>query len=62
MLDEVLTRLEIKLDESNEEVEKTKKISPNPAKKVRRTLKSKRRNLLLKRDKMTNNQQRINKE
>lgn len=59
MLDELLTRLEIKLEELDKEVEKTKKISSNPAKKIRRTLKSKRRNLILKRDKMADHQQRV---
>ncbi|MEK0203716.1 transposase [Enterococcus faecium] len=45
MIDELLTRMELRLDELENEVEATKRLSPNPAKQQRRTLKSQVRKL-----------------
>ncbi|MBV7392371.1 hypothetical protein KUA55_17040 [Enterococcus sp. ALS3] len=59
MLDEVLTRLELRLEELDQEVNETKKISPNPDKQQRRTLKSKQHKLKEKREKMVNHQLRL---
>lgn len=59
MLDEVLTRLELRLEELEQEVLQTKKISPNPAKQQRRTLKSQKRKLAERREKMAEHQLRL---
>lgn len=40
MIDELLTRMELRLDELEKEVEATKRLSLNPSKQQRRTLKS----------------------
>jgi transposase len=58
-VDEVLTRLEIRLEELEEQVEATKKESPNPAKQERRKLKSQKKKLSGRRDKMVDHQNRI---
>lgn len=59
LLDEVLTRLELRLEELEQEVQETKKISPNPAKQERRTLKSQTRKLKERREKMADHQLRL---
>lgn len=58
-IDEVLTRLELRLEELEEEIRKTKKISPNPAKQQRRLLKSQRNKLMNRRNKMADHQKRL---
>lgn len=58
-LDEVLTRLELRLEDLEQEVIQTKDASPNPAKQQRRTLKAQKRKLSERRDKMTDHQQRL---
>ncbi|MGC6332089.1 hypothetical protein ACOBMW_01270 [Weissella cibaria] len=50
-MDDVIARLEMHIDELNQAVEKTKKVSPNPAKQERRTMKSQTRKLKEIRDK-----------
>lgn len=52
MINELLTRMELRLETLEKEVEATKKISPNPAKKQRRTLKSQKRKLFKKKNKL----------
>jgi len=44
-MDEVIARLEKVIDQLDQEVEETKRVSPNPAKKARRTAKSQMRKL-----------------
>lgn len=56
MIDELLTRMELRLESLEKEVEETKKISPNPAKHQRRTLKSQKRKLFEKRNKLLEHQ------
>ena len=56
MVDELLTRMELRLEEIEKEVQSTKRISPNPAKKQRRTLKSQVRKLTEKREKLIEHQ------
>lgn len=56
MVDEILTRMEIRLEELDQEVEETKKVSPNPAKQQRRTLKSQRKKLSERREKFVEHQ------
>ena len=56
MIDELLTRMELHLDELENEVEATKRLSPNPAKQQRRTLKSQVRKLNAKREKLLEHQ------
>lgn len=58
-LDEVLTRLELRLEDLEQEVIQTKDVSPNPAKQQRRTLKAQKRKLSERRDKMADHQQRL---
>ena len=50
-MDDVIARLEMHIDELNQAVEKTKKVSPNQAKQERRTMKSQTRKLKEIRDK-----------
>ncbi|MBO1308894.1 IS1182 family transposase, partial [Enterococcus sp. 669A] len=59
MLDEVLTRMELRLEELEQEVNETKKVSPNPAKQQRRKLKSQKRKLTERRDKLADHQKRL---
>ena len=59
MIDEVLTRLEIRLEELEQEVLETRKVSPNPAKQQRRLLKAQTRKLNERREKMVDHQQRL---
>lgn len=59
MIDEVLTRLEIRLEELEQEVLETKKVSPNLAKQQRRILKAQTRKLNERREKMADHQQRL---
>ncbi|MFD1456732.1 IS1182 family transposase, partial [Levilactobacillus lanxiensis] len=56
MLDAVIGTVEDRLVTLDEEVQATKKISPNPAKKQRRILKAQRRKLTQRRDKMIDHQ------
>ena len=56
MIDELLTRMELRLEELEKEVEATKRLSPNPAKQQRRTLKSQVRKLNTKREKLLEHQ------
>lgn len=56
MIDELLTRMELHLEKLEKEVEETKNVSPNPAKKQRRTLKSQKRKLSEKREKLEEHQ------
>lgn len=56
MIDELLTRMELHLETLEKEIAQTKKISPNPAKKQRKTLKSQKRKLSTKRDKFVEHQ------
>lgn len=56
MIDEVLTRIELRLEDLEKEVEATKKVSPNPAKQQRRTLKSQKRKLSERREKLAEHQ------
>lgn len=56
MIDELLTRMELRLEKLEKEAVETKKVSPNPAKKQRRTLKSQKRKLSERRDKLTEHQ------
>ena len=56
MVDELLTRMELRLEEIEKEIQSTKRISPNPAKKQRRTLKSQVRKLTEKREKLIEHQ------
>ena len=56
MVDEVLTRLEFRLEELEKQIETTPKISPNPAKQERRSLKSTKRKLAARRAKMLEHQ------
>lgn len=57
MLGAVIGAIEDRLVTLDEEVQVTKKISPNPAKKQRRVLKAQRRKLTQRRDKMIDHQQ-----
>ena len=50
-MDDVIVRLEMHIDELDQAVEETKKVSPNPAKQKRRTVKSQTRKLKEIRDK-----------
>lgn len=59
LLDEVLTRMELRLEELEQEVQETKKVSPNPAKQQRRTLKSQKHKLTERRAKMADHQVRL---
>lgn len=59
LLDEVLTRMELRLEELEKEVQETKKVSPNPSKQQRRTLKSQKRKLNQRREKMADHHLRI---
>nr|WP_254908306.1 MULTISPECIES: hypothetical protein [unclassified Enterococcus] len=52
MVDEVLARLELRLEELEQEVLETRKVSLNPAKQQQRTLKAQKRKLSERRDKM----------
>jgi transposase len=56
MLDEVVTRMEFQLEKLETEIDATPKLSPHPAKKARRTLKSKKRKLTERRNKMAEHQ------
>ncbi|EKZ4336130.1 hypothetical protein QRW32_003075 [Listeria monocytogenes] len=56
MVDELLTRMELRLDELEKEVEATKHLSPNPAKQQWRILKSQVRKLNAKREKLLDHQ------
>ncbi|BDG67559.1 hypothetical protein ENLAB_11230 [Enterococcus innesii] len=56
MIDERLTRMELRLDELDKEVEVTKRLSPNPAKQQWRTLKSQVRKLNTTREKLLEHQ------
>ncbi len=58
-IDEVLTQLELRLSDLEEEIRQTKKVSPNPAKKQRRNLKSKKRKLTERRNKMVDHAMRL---
>lgn len=58
-LDDVLTRLELCLEEVEQKVQETKKVSPNPAKQYRRTLKSQKRKLTERREKMAEHHLRL---
>ena len=55
-LDEIITRLELRLEDLENEVVATKKVSPNPWKQERRYLKSKTRKLKERRNKMVEHQ------
>ena len=55
-LDEIITRLELRLEDLEKEVEETNKISPNPWKQERRYLKSQTRKLNERRNKMVEHQ------
>lgn len=55
-LDEIITRLELGLEDLEKEVEETNKISPNPWKQERRYLKSQTRKLNERRNKMVEHQ------
>ncbi|WP_252180874.1 transposase [Pediococcus stilesii] len=57
--DDVIARLETRLEELDQIVEKTNKVSPNPAKKERRTVKSQNRKLKEIRDKNKQYQQQM---
>lgn len=57
MLDAIIGTVEDHLVTLDEEVQATRKVSPNPAKKQRRLLKSQRRKLCQRRDKMIEHQQ-----
>ncbi|MFI3939157.1 IS1182 family transposase [Vagococcus fluvialis] len=59
MIDEILTQLELRLEDLEEKVIQTSKLSPNPSKVERRTLKSKKRKLQTRRDKMIVHQDRL---
>ncbi|WP_339102065.1 IS1182 family transposase [Candidatus Enterococcus clewellii] len=59
MVDEVITRMELRLEELEEKVKETKKVSPNPAKQERRTLKSQKRKLIERRERMVEHQTRL---
>ena len=59
MVDEILTQLELRLDDLEEKVIKTATLSPNPFKVKRRTLKSKKRKLKIRRDKMKEHQDKL---
>lgn len=56
MVDEVLTRLELRLEDLEREVAETKKVSPNPAKQERRALKTLKRKITQRRAKMAEHQ------
>lgn len=56
MLDEVLARMELRLEDLEKEVESTKKVSPNPAKQQRRTLRSQKRKLIERKEKLAEHQ------
>lgn len=56
MIDELLTRMELRLEDLEKEVKATEKISPNPAKQQRRSLKSQKRKLSEKKDKLLEHQ------
>lgn len=58
-IDEVITRLELRLETLEKEVRETKKVSPNPAKQQRRTLKSQKRKLTERREKMADHAHRL---
>lgn len=51
-IEEVLTHLEVRLEDLDKEVEETQTVSPNPAKRERRSLKSKRKKLMERKEKM----------
>lgn len=55
-LEELLTRMELHLEDLEKEVEETAKISPNPAKQQRRKLKAQKRKLSERRDKLLEHQ------
>ncbi|MDH6363025.1 transposase, partial [Enterococcus sp. PF1-24] len=59
MLDELLTRMELRLEDLEKEVETTKEISPNPTKQQRRTLKSQQRKLNERRNKLVEYQEQM---
>ena len=59
MIDEVLTRMTLRLEELDQEVMETKKVSPNPAKQKRRTLTSQKRKLTDRRNKLAEHQTRL---
>lgn len=52
MIDEVITQMELRLEALDAEISATPKRSPHPAKKMRRTLKAKKRKLINRRDKL----------
>lgn len=56
MLDEIITRVELKLDDLDSKIQDSGKLSPNPDKQKRRLLKSKKRKLTERRNKMSNYQ------
>lgn len=56
LLDELLTRMELRLEDLEKEIEETAKISPNSAKQQRRTLKVQKRKLFERREKMAEHQ------
>lgn len=59
MVDEILTTLELRLEDLEKEIIKTSTMSPNPAKQQRRTLKSKKRKLTERRNKMIDHETRL---
>lgn len=59
MIDECLTRMELRLEALDKEIEETPTVSPNPAKQVRRTLKHHRRILTHRRDKFIDYQNQL---
>lgn len=58
-VDEVLTQLELRLADLEEEVKQTAKVSPNPAKQQRRCLNSQKRKLTERREKMSDHETRL---
>ncbi|GMA71830.1 hypothetical protein GCM10025885_08790 [Tetragenococcus osmophilus] len=56
MVDEVITRMELRLETLEQEIKETPKVSPHPAKQERRTLKSQKRKLTQRRGKMVEHQ------
>lgn len=56
-----MTRLDIRLEEREQEVSTTKTVSPNPAKQQRHTLKSQKRKLAERREKMADHQLRLDR-
>lgn len=59
MVDEIITRISIRLNELEEEVEATKTVSPNPSKQERRQLKSQSNKLGKRRSKLVDHQEQL---